>query len=189
MNGLRPFVFNGVLTTQRLQELTSSGIDVSGDDRVARDRVFDQQDFSPKIVHAAGKMAHVYELLYCIENSARSLIIDRLSEAHGANWWELAIPSKIQTKVDNLQKGEASRRYHTQRSSNQIGYTTFGQLSDIIITCWDEFADLLPNQHWIQSRFEDMEISRNIVMHTGELPDQEVARIRQIAKDWVQQVG
>ena len=65
----------------------------------------------------------------------------------------------------------------------------FGNLAQIIIANWDEFSDLFPDQAWITSRFNDLEMSRNIIMHTGVLPQLEVERIESIVRDWIRQVG
>jgi hypothetical protein len=64
----------------------------------------------------------------------------------------------------------------------------FGNLSQIIIANWDEFSDLFPDQAWVTSRFNDLEMSRNIIMHTGTLPQLEVERIESIVRDWIRQV-
>jgi len=62
-------------------------------------------------------------------------------------------------------------------------------LAQIIINNWQEFSDLFPDQAWITSRFNDLEMSRNIIMHTGILPDIEIERIESIVRDWIRQVG
>ena len=70
-----------------------------------------------------------------------------------------------------------------------IGYTLFGNLAQIIINDWEDFSDLFPDQHWVSSRLNDLELSRNIIMHTSTLPEIEVDRIESIARDWIRQVG
>jgi hypothetical protein len=62
-------------------------------------------------------------------------------------------------------------------------------LAQTIIANWDDFSDLFPDQAWINSRFNDLEMSRNIIMHTGTLPQIEVERIESIVRDWIRQVG
>jgi hypothetical protein len=88
-----------------------------------------------------------------------------------------------------LKEKESLNRYHAERSTSNIGYTTFGNLCQIIIHNWLDFSDLFPDQHWINSRFNDLEMSRNIIMHTGILPQIEIDRIESIARDWIRQVG
>ncbi|MDF0522032.1 Swt1 family HEPN domain-containing protein [Bradyrhizobium yuanmingense] len=91
--------------------------------------------------------------------------------------------------MQSLKEAEEHHRYHTARSSESIGYTTFGHLAQIVIARWQDFEDLFPDQAWIVSRFKDMEMSRNIIMHTGILAPIEIDRVESIARDWVRQVG
>ena len=70
-----------------------------------------------------------------------------------------------------------------------IGYTMFNNLENIIISKWEDFSDLFPSQSWVSSRFTDLEMSRNIIMHTNVLPQIEIDRIESIARDWIRQVG
>jgi hypothetical protein len=134
-------------------------------------------------------MASIYVVFFCLENAVRELITDRLAERHKLNWWKDCVPAKIRTAVQALKEKEDHNRYHTQRSSALIGYTMFGNLAQIIISNWEDFSDLFPSQAWVTSRFHDLEMSRNIIMHTGVLPPGEIERIESIARDWLRQVG
>ena len=91
--------------------------------------------------------------------------------------------------MEKLREKETVNRYHAQRSIALIGYTMFGNLGQITIANWDDFSDLFPDQAWITARFNDLEMSRNIIMHTGALPQIEVERIQSIVRDWIRQIG
>lgn len=185
---LRQFVFDGLLLSDEFRRLRGEGIEVeTGAETILIDRV-DGADWSPRIFSAASRMASVYVLLFCVENSARELIAERLRDRKGVDWWA-AVPVKIREHVEGLKSKEQLNRYHTERSTELLGYTFFGNLGQIIIANWNEFSDLFPNQAWIASRFNDLELSRNIVMHTGILPQYEVERVESIARDWLRQVG
>jgi hypothetical protein len=134
-------------------------------------------------------MQGVYVLFFSLENAVRELISQRLAERKGASWWDLCVPVKVREHVAGLHRKEAAKRYHARRSATPIGYTTFGQLVQIIIANWSEFSDLFPDQAWISSRFNDLEVSRNIIMHSNQLPDIEIDRIRSAVRDWLSQVG
>ena len=43
--------------------------------------------------------------------------------------------------------------------------TMLGNLWQIVIANWDNFSDIIPNQAWLMSRMDDLEMSRNIIMH------------------------
>jgi len=149
----------------------------------------DEVGFSPRTLYDARKMASVFTAFFCLENSARDLIAERLLARKGTDWWNTSVPAKINTAVERLKEKESRNRYHAPRSAALIGYTMFGNLAQIIIANWDEFSDLFPDQAWITSRFNDLEMSRNIIMHTGVLPQLEVERIESIVRDWIRQVG
>lgn len=185
---IKQFVFDGLLLADEFRRLRDEGIDVDvGRESAIIDRVADT-GFSPRIISSATSMASVYILIFSIENSARELLAERLRERKGVLWWD-SVPSKIREKVQDLKSKEQSNRYHTERSTELLGYTFFSNLAQIIIANWDDFSDLFPNQAWITSRFNDLELSRNIIMHTGILPPFEVERVESIARDWLRQAG
>jgi hypothetical protein len=184
-------VMNSLLlrdTFNRLEQ--EEGINVRGD--LPIETHLDEtevQDFSPQIRTQALKMQSVYVNFFCLENAARELIAQRLLERHGAGWWDGKVPEKIQKNVATLKKKEDQNKYLSARSSDPIGYTFFGNLAQIIISNWDDFSDLFPDQAWITSRFNDLEICRNVLMHTNVLPPIEVSRIESLVRDWLSQVG
>lgn len=189
IDALKKFIFDGILLEDTFERLESDGITVrNGMSEIHVERLVNS-DFSPRIIHQANKMSSIYVVFFCLENSVRELITDRLAERHGVDWWEICVPTKIRDSVAKLKDTEEKNRYHSQRSVSSIGYTMFGNLAQIIVNRWDDFSDLFPTQAWVNSRFTDLEMSRNIIMHTGVLPDSEIERIESICRDWIRQVG
>lgn len=186
---LKDLVFNGLLTKDSLHKLENQGINVEPNRKEQIFAQIEESSFSPRIVYDARRMAAVYTAFFCLENSVRELIVDRLTERKGSGWWERCVPGKIKSASQKLKEKEEKNRYHAQRSQELIGYTMFGNLAQIIIANWDNFSDLFPEQSWLSSRFNDLDISRNIIMHTGQLPEIEIERIESIARDWIRQVG
>lgn len=187
LSKLKKVVFNGILAQEDLKNLENQGIGLRTPlSPVAK---IQETDFSPILIHDAEKMASVYAIFYCLENSVRELISDRLSERYGAGWWDIKVSPKIKTAAEGLKQKEEKNKYHVARSSHMIGYTLFGNLAQIIISDWEDFSDLFPDQHWVSSRLNDLELSRNVIMHTSTLPEIEVERIESIARDWIRQVG
>lgn len=186
---IKEFVFNALLVQDSFNSLEKEGISVSSsDDFVAISRVV-ERDFSPRVWADAIRMSSVYTALYCIENTIRDFIVERMSERHGIDWWEKTVPKKIGDAVVDLKKKEEKNKYHSNRSSNEIGYTMLGNLGQIIIANWNDFSDIVPNQAWLTSRMDDLEMSRNIIMHTGVLPTDEIERIESIVRDLLRQIG
>lgn len=186
---LKRMVFSGLLIEDSLERLRETGISVTQGDRVQTTLNFQETDFSPRIIYQAGKMASVYVSFFSLENSVRELIESRLLERKGLTWWDDNVPAKVQRAASALKEKEQKNRYHVPRSSSDIGYTLFGDLAQIIVANWEDFSDILPDQHWFSSRFADLELSRNIIMHSGVLPEIEIDRIESIVRDWITQVG
>lgn len=186
---LRQFVFNGLLLQDSLDTLEKEGITVreSGDLKPVSRVV--EADFSPKIWHDANNMASVYQAIFCIENTIRSFIVERMSERHGLNWWEDKVGDKIKKAVKSLKEQEQKNKFFSSRSDSEIGYTMLGNLGSIITDNWNDFSDIIPNQAWLNSRMQDLEMARNIVMHTGVLPQDEIERITSIVRDILRQIG
>lgn len=186
---LKKMVFNGVLLEDSIDQLENDGVPVRDKNKTISRVVIQENDFSPKVVHEGKKMSSVYIAFFCIENSVRDLIQERLSERSGIDWWKESVPEKIRKSVDSLKKKEEKDKYISPRSSRMLGYTTFGELGQIIVSNWEKFSDIIPDQHWLSSRLADLEKSRNVIMHTGVLPDEEIERIERISNDWVNQVS
>lgn len=187
---LRQFVFNGLLLNDSLEALErQQGISVSaaGDmDQVSR---VVEADFSPVVWNNAINMGSVYQAIFCIENTLRNFIVERMSERHGLNWWGEKVPSNIKKSVEKLKKDEAKNKFFSSRSDSEIGYTMLGNLGQIMINNWEDFSDIIPSQAWLTSRMDDLEMARNIVMHTGVLPQIEIDRITSIVRDILRQIG
>ena len=152
---MRQFVFNALLAENSLAQLANEGISVRGAAAAPPVITVAEFGFSHRILYDAKKMSSVFMAFFCIENSARELIAERLLNRKGTDWWVLAVPSKIRSAVEKLKEKEAQNRYHTARSANVIGYTLFGNLAQIIIANWSDFEDLFPDQAWVTSRFND----------------------------------
>ena len=186
---LRQFVFNGLLLQDSLETLEKEGISVRKSGDLAPVSRVVEADFSPKIWHDANNMASVYQAIFCIENTLRSFIVERMSERYGLDWWEDKVGSKIKKAVKILKDEEQKNKFFSSRSDSEIGYTMLGNLGSIITDNWEDFSDIIPNQAWLNSRMQDLEMARNIVMHTGVLPQDEIERITSIVRDILRQIG
>ena len=186
---IKEFVFNALLLNNTFEELQKKGISVSRGEDFSQIAHVVENDFNPIIWNNAKNMSSVYASIYCIENTLRNFIVERLSERYGIDWWEQKVPAKIKEAVIKLKRTDEKNKYHSRRSEIDIGYTMFGNLGQIIISNWDDFSDIIPNQPWLTSRMDDLEMSRNVVMHTGMLPPDEIDRIENIVRDLLRQIG
>jgi Swt1-like HEPN len=183
------FVFRGLLAEEaldragRLPRVRSDMFDADVADQLSLD-VLDEGH-----VAAAKTMAAVYVAVAAFENSVRQLVSSVLIEAVGDNWWETAVSASIQKACKTRQDEEEKHRFHTQRGDNPITYTDFKNLANIIRANWDHFADFLPSAEWTTAIFDAVERSRNVIMHSGRLDAEDIARIGVNLRDWVKQVG
>ena len=189
-SSLREFLFKSLTIEDALNDMEQQGIAVrSPIDSQALQRVVSLEDFPEDIRSAAMKAFPAYLAFFCLENSARDLISDRLSERHGPEWWESNVSNSIRSNVTKRQEKEGVNRWHIKRGASPIYYTDFGDLKSIIQQNWDDFSDLFPDVNWVLNRFSELEASRNIVAHNNVLEGNEVERMKIYLVDWIRQVG
>ncbi|SFK31031.1 hypothetical protein SAMN04487938_0279 [Lysobacter sp. cf310] len=137
----------------------------------------------------AMRMARLYSLLYCFENSVRALITERLFERHGAGWWISRVPKKVQEFAAGRQKDAQENSWLEGQSADLLGFVQFGHLADIIVANWEDFSDLVPTQHWLKQRLDELERARNFIAHNRFLLSAEFQRIEMYVNDWNRMVG
>jgi len=120
----------------------------------------------------------------------RDFITKVLLEEKGVNWWNECVSSRIRTKTAKRKEEEDKIRWHTQRGDDFINYTEFGDLISIMMgDNWQYFEPHVISLEWAQQIIKTLERSRNVIMHSGELSDQDLARIGTYIRDWIRQVG
>ena len=108
---LRQFVFNGLLLQDSFDTLQKEGISVSASSDFQQVTHVVEADFSPLIWHDAIDMASVYQAIFCIENTLRKFIVERMSERNGLDWWEEKVSSKIKKAVKGLKDKEEKNKF------------------------------------------------------------------------------
>ena len=182
---LRNFGMSGYLVTEELKNVESQhGLELG---HVKSDQV-SESEYYPQFEHAvrleAARMSGNYEVFYCLETSIRKLILETLKDAEGANWWQSGrIQPHIQTEVAGVIKREVDSGV-TQRSDNEIDYTTFGQLSGIITGNWDLFGTIFSSPKAVQRVMSSLNLLRGPIAHCSPMEDDEVDRLRLAVKDW-----
>lgn len=187
---MRSWLFKGLSVESAIDELEGDGLAVrAATDPGALQRVLPLEDFPASVRRSAMSALPAYLAFFCLENSVRELVADRLSENHGSDWWEVCASRPVRDKVSKRQEKEGLDRWHARRGEHPIHYTDFGDLKSLIINNFSDFEDLLPDQNWISSRLDELELSRNIIAHSNILEDRELNRIRLYLYDWARQVG
>jgi hypothetical protein len=149
---LREFLFKGLAVEDALNDLEIKGLGVRAPtDTQALQRVVSLEEFPEEIRTAAMRALPAYLAFFCLENSAREVISDRMAERHGANWWD-GVSRSIQEKVEKRQDKEGKDRWHMKRGATPVYYTDFGDLKSIIQLNWIDFEDLFPDVNWVITR-------------------------------------
>lgn len=97
-------------------------------DARAMQRVLPIDDFSARIRRSAMAALPGYLAFFCLENAVRELINERMTEVHGANWWDTKASSPLRKKVQDRRSKEGSNRWHIARGEHELYYTDFGDL-------------------------------------------------------------
>ncbi len=188
-NGLYAFVLKGEIAQDCVRRELHSRTPEPEDsaDRIRNALPLDLVD--DDFLASASKMAIVYSVISAFENSARKFIQDCLLEKYGEKWWEDKVSKSIREGADKRKSEEQLHRYHASRGTSMIFYTQMGDLPTIIQSNWEAFSDYVPSVDWARQLFRAVELSRNVIMHSGDLSMNDIVRVGVNIRDWLQQVG
>lgn len=167
-----------------------AGVRVGVDETQAEEELLTQalSPFSLHLRQDAIRMARLYAIIYCFENSVRDLIASRLGTVD-KDWWYTLIPAKVRTTASSRLESAKKNSWLDGVNTDPLGFVDFGGLSDIVINQWPEFEDLVPSQHWLKQRFDELEKARNYIAHNRMLSADEFARLEMYVADWNRQIG
>jgi hypothetical protein len=157
------------------------------DDKNAEEQQFYPQ-FSEKLRNEADAMSQHFAIFYCLENSIRELITDRLEEAHGENWWDVAVPPNVKDNATKDRSKEIAAGV-TPRSEQMIDYSNFGELGEILKANWALFGDTLRDISAVQKILGSLNTLRAPIAHCKPLAPDEVVRLHLGLRDWFRQMG
>jgi hypothetical protein len=132
-------------------------------------------------------MAAHYAIFYCLENSIRELIVQRLEEVHGTEWWDVAVPEAVRKNADTNRKKETATGI-TSRSSELIDYSNFGELGEIIKSNWQIFGDMFQDVRAVERVLSNLNTLRAPIAHCKALAEDEVLRLHLSLRDWFRQM-
>ncbi|MGH7642553.1 MAG: Swt1 family HEPN domain-containing protein [Candidatus Dormibacteria bacterium] len=187
---LRSWLFRCVTFEADADLFRQAGVRVGADEERVERELRDEAlaPFPLPLRNAALRMARLYAVIYCFENSVRELIRARLSEVD-AEWWSTKVPSAVRRSADE-RRAEAERNSWLDGADRDVlGFVDFGGLCGIFVSQWAAFGDLIPSQHWLRQRLDELESSRNWIAHNRLLADEEFARLEMYVADWNRQVG
>lgn len=139
---------------------------------------------------SAKKMAELYVILHCYENSARRLVEKVLKKKLGDTWWDQAANAPMKTKIQERQAKEQKNRWITPRGSSPLFYLDWGELLTLIRKYEADFTPHIGDFKFVELRFEELERFRNVVAHHGVLPsDDDFQAVILSFKQWCRQVS
>jgi len=168
----------------------SAGIQVGADTSQAEERLLSQalSPFNVAARNNALEMGRLYAVLYCFENEVRALIRETLEEKDGADWVE-KLPKKVKEYAENRQKTAFQDSWLEGEKSDLLGFVDFGHLASVIIEKWEFFENIVPSQHWLKQRMDELEKVRNFIAHNRMLLPSEFQRVYLYIADWNKAIG
>lgn len=183
-------MFRGLMFESEASRFQTAGIQVGADNSQAEERLLSEalSPFGVTRRNQALEMARLYSVLHCFENEVRGLIRDTLQEKEGPDWIN-GLPAKVRQFAENRQKTALADSWLEGEKSDLLGFIEFGHLSQIITDKWVHFEDIMPSQHWLKQRMDELEKVRHFIAHNRTLLPSEFARVYMYIADWNRVVG
>lgn len=183
---IRAFGMSGHQLTADMKDIEEKfGVALGHSQGIRKRRQLENYDQFDRDVRAeASLMSEYYEIFYCLEKSIRGLVTDVLEEAEGAEWWKSArVLPALRTVVADREQKELDSGVST-RSEAPIDYTTFGELSELIVSNWDLFETIFSTKKAVQRIMSQLNMLRAPIAHCCKLSEDEVLRLELAVKDW-----
>ena len=187
---LRDFLFRGLMLESEAERFQTAGIQIGASSSNTDQHLLAESlaPFSVARRNNALEMARLYALVHCFENEIRFLIRETLLEKDGPDWW---------SKLSNRIKSQAESRHTTAvkdswlegEKEDLLGFVDFGMLAGIITEKWEYFENIIPSQHWLMQRMEELEKARNFIAHNRMLLPSEFQRMYMYIADWNRVIG
>ena len=143
--------------------------------------------FAERLRDEASNMAVHYTVFYCLENSIRELISERLTDEYGENWWDTNVPDFVKNNAKRNKDKEDSTGI-TPRSVDLIDYSNFGELGEIIKANWDIFGDTFNDIKAVERILGNLNTLRAPIAHCKALAEDEILRLHLGLRDWFRQM-
>lgn len=142
--------------------------------------------FDAAIRAQAAEMAKHYEVFYSLERSIRILVSEALETAEGTeDWWQTSrVAQGIKQEVAGRIEQEREAGV-TPRSDDPLDYTTFSDLSTIIVNNWDVFGgSIFESKRAVAKVMATLNTLRYPIAHCCPLAEDEQLRLRLAVRDW-----
>ena len=187
---IRDFLFRGLMFESEASVFQGAGIQVGANATASEEALLTEAlaPFSVSRRNQALEMARVYAILHCFENEIRTFIRETLEEKEGVDWEE-KLPVAARRFAESRQKTAFGDTWLEGEKSDILGFIDFGMLTTIIIDKWVHFQVVVPSQHWLKQRMDELEKARNFIAHNRMLLPTEFQRIYMYVADWNRVIG
>ncbi len=189
---LYSFVFRGQLAEEALDKAGRkkySTEEAFFSEELAKKLHFDEID--SKYVEQSKTMLTVFATITAFENATREFVYSVLLEKHKNEWWNKGVQRTIRERAEGRRNQEAKVKWHVSRGDAMMSYLDFGDLTKIMLSGdnWPLFEPYVDSQDWVRAIFDDIEKSRNVIMHSGVLDEYDIARVGLNIRDWLRQIN
>lgn len=189
---LYSFAFRGLLAEEAL--------DKAGHKRYAAEEAFFSEELAKKLhfdeidskyVEQSKTMLTVFATITAFENASREFVYSVLFEHYKTEWWSKGVQGSIRTRAESRKVEEAKVKWHVNRGDAMMSYLDFGDLPKIMLSSdnWKLFESYVDSQDWVRAIFDNIEKSRNVIMHSGVLDEYDIARVGLNIRDWLRQIN
>jgi hypothetical protein len=167
----------------------TAGIQVGADDRAVDEHLLAEAlaPFGVTRRNSALEMARLYAVLFCFENEIRDFIRETLLEKEGPEWFD-NLPPKIKSHAESRRTTAQQDTWLEGEKTDLLGFLDFGHLAQVIIHKWECFP-VIPSQHWLKQRMDEMEKVRHFIAHNRMLLPSEFSRLYMYVADWNRVIG
>jgi hypothetical protein len=167
----------------QIQEKLNLDFGVKGQENLIENDYYPQ--FDSELRMQAKQMSKYYELFFCLEKSIRDFVSQTIETiANNTDWWqESYVPDSIKKEVENRIAKELDSGV-TQRSDDELDYTTFGELSQIITSNWVIFGSSFTTKKAVEKVMASLNTLRGPIAHCSLLSEDEVSRLKLTMRDW-----
>lgn len=186
---IRDFLFRGLMFEAEASSFQAAGIQVGADIRDAEEHLLAEAltPFGVQRRNNALEMARLYSVLFCFENEIRDFIRDTLREKDGEDWID-KLPPKIKQHAEGRKETALKDSWLEGEKTDLLGFLEFGHLAQIIINKWEHFQ-VIPSQHWLKQRMDEIEKVRHFIAHNRMLLPSEFQRLYMYIADWNRVIG
>jgi hypothetical protein len=187
---LRNFMFRGLMFEAEVDHFRRAGIQIGASTTETEENLMVEAlaPFGVARRNRAIEMARLYAVLFCFENEIRDFIRSALSEKEGPDWQD-KLPPKIKGHAESRRDAAIKDSWLEGEKADLLGFVDFGHLAQIVIYKWDHFKDVIPTQHWLKQRMDELEKARNFIAHNRMLLPSEFQRLYMYINDWNRVIG